>query len=208
MKFLNVLLLLSLAACSTAPVKTEAPQPTATPAPTRIIGVTLDDPWNTNRIIESLKKLPRPIWVRVVFDPGIKAKEYQPVLAALKPYVAGIMGELLDSQDMPKCDLRCFEKRTIDYLGLKEIDYLEACNEINGGLNDNWLGRDAGAKCALALKLAKAQGKKTAMTLYWQPDLAMFPWVTQNLTPADKANIDWVLVSVYAKDTGKPSGAC
>lgn len=211
-RFITLALLL-FAGCTTAPVAPTpepsvavipsplvSPSPVPTPAAVKIIGVTLDNPWST-AVIPGLKSLPSKPAVRIVFDEGMAAAKYVSVVKAIKPHVSMILGELLDSYFLQDCPQSCYEKRAAEYLAaLPEVDVWEMGNEINGGSDDNWLGAGAWRKASAALRLAKAAGKKTAITFYLQPDQAMFEWIDKNVSDYERASIDYVFVSYYEKD--------
>lgn len=216
MNRIALVLLLAAAGCTTvprapapgpepAPSPVPSPAASVTPAPARVTGITLPDPWSTGPIVAALKALPGPVAARVVFDEGMAAKEYREVVKALDPHTL-LVGELLDSQFLKACSADCFGKRAAEYFqALPEVDVWEVANEINGDQaagKSNWVGADSWKKVVGALRLAKAAGKKTAVTFYLQPDLAMFGFIEREIAPADRALIDWALVSYYEKDNG------
>jgi hypothetical protein len=184
-----------------------APSPSPTPAPTHrtLIGVTLDDPWETGSITAKAAKLPGKLDYRVVFDEGVQAKEYKYVVEALKPHTGFLMGELLDSYFVKDCSQSCYEKRAADYIfSLPLVDVWEVGNEINGDPGpDDWLGKDAWKKAAAALRMAKQAGKKTAVTFYLTPRQDLYRWIGANLSTEERGMIDYVLVSYYEKDNGE-----
>lgn len=213
MKRIPILILAIFIGCSahisppeqTTPVPAPGPSPMASPSPLvsavpvvkeKMFGFTIDDVSNIPAIITTLKSLPAKPWVRIVFDEGVRAKDYTQAVDAIHPY-AFIMGELLDSKFVKTCDGGCYEKRVKEYLSLlPKVDLWELGNEVNG----NWLGTNPWAKFSNSLKLAKLAGKKTAITFYLEKDLGMFPFITKTLSSEDKLNIDYALISFYAKD--------
>jgi hypothetical protein len=76
------------------------PPPTQQAVKAPIYGITLDDLSNMNGIIESLVHLPHKPTVRVVFDKGMSAASYYPLLVQLRQY-AYIMGQIMDSLLFP-----------------------------------------------------------------------------------------------------------
>lgn len=178
----------------------------------RIYGLTLDNPWDAESIVNTLKKLTNPIWLRVVFDEDCRASEYEEILAILKPHVAGIMGQLLDSYFVKDISLENYKRRTRDYWARlhKFVDVWEVGNEVNG----DWLGREPWQKFEAAHKYIKDQGGKTAITLYMgepakTPSDLEYDWELfsfSRLVEPLRESIDWVLMSSYPHDNNGYEG--
>lgn len=171
----------------------------------RVVGVTIDDVEPIDDIVDSLASLSVKPTARVVFDENVPAAYYQEPVAKLHA-VSFVMGELLDSFYVKDYSQAAYEARASEYLaGLgNQVDVWEVGNEING----EWLGptADVVAKMSAAYGLVRAQGAKTALTLYYnhdcweQADHEMFKWAADNI-PADmKQGLDRVLVSYYEDD--------
>lgn len=192
------------------PTPTPTPNPTPTPTPTPVPsgwvwGVTLDDPWNTGPATAALGALSRRVTARVVFDEGQSAAGYVEVVRTIHG-AADVMGEILDSEYVVTLTVQQYLDRTTQYLDALGdlVDVWEVGNEVNG----EWLGSSADvvAKVRGAWQLARARGKRTALTLYYNAgcfeaaDHEMFTWASAQL-PADlREGLDWVLVSYYEDD--------
>jgi hypothetical protein len=168
-----------------------------------IVGITLTDPWKTDKIAKKLKQLPSKPWVRVVFDEGVDAQEYISVLKALRPVVSGVLGEILDSQFVADISLREYEKRAASYFahlrGL--VDVWEVGNEVNG----EWTGNNFHEKVYSAYRSIKAMGGKVAITLYYDEKHGWMNWLSN--VPAEMlVGADWALMSSYPHDVGGVEG--
>ena len=116
------------------------------------------------------------------------------------------MGELLDSSAVRQYSTAKYAARTSEYLRAfgSSIDLWEIGNEVNG----EWLGATPAtiAKITDAYNLVKAAGKRTALTLYYNPSCwddpghEMFTWARQNIPPTLKTGLDYVFVSYYEQD--------
>lgn len=182
---------------------------TTVPAPSQLTyGITFDDPYKSSAIVATLAKLPKKITARVVFDEGIKAKEYiSPVTAIHK--AAFVMGEILDSEYVGKETAKSYTDRTFEYYSALSpyVDIWEIGNEVNG----EWLGTTANvvAKIQGAYDLIKLNKGKTALTLYYNAGCyekkanEMFTWASSNVPANMKAGLDYVLISYYEDDCNK-----
>lgn len=212
-----ILAIASTSACSTlptVPVLTASPSPSPTPQSSAsppissalIYGMTLDSIRNIPKIVATVKQVPSPAAVRIVFDEGTTAKDYSEAVRQIRPY-ATTMGEVLDSEFVRDCDLACYKKRTLDFLGLP-IDLVEIGNEMNG----EWLAKGALEKVTAAFDLVKTANRTTALTLYWNgpsddgtascwadKENQMFTWA-KNLPDRMKQGLNYVLVSFYEDD--------
>ena len=109
---------------------------------------------------------------------------------------------------MKKVSIAQYSARTSKYLAAfpTGVDLLEVGNEITG----NWLGTesDVVTKMTNAFDLVVAAGGKTELTLYGCSDSGdtydMFHWVDANVPSRMLSGLDYVLVSYYEGDCGKP----
>jgi hypothetical protein len=191
---------------TTAPDAAPAPTPTPTPTTTeKVWGVTVDDVSNLSAITESLRLLPHKPTTRIVFDEYVAAADYQTATTKIRA-VSNVMGELLDSFYVKQYSTDQYLARADEYLATlgSNVDIWEIGNEING----EWLGDTATvtAKMTGAYDKAKAAGKTTALTLYYnqncweKADHEMFAWTTANVPARMKDGLDYVLVSYYEDD--------
>jgi hypothetical protein len=169
-------------------------------------GVTVDDVGDLPGIVGALQKLPVRPTARVVFDKELAPGDYADAVTQIHA-VGDVMGEIVDSSDVAAIPLAAYAQRAQDYvtkLG-DVVDIWEIGNEING---DPWLGPTAEVvpKMVAAYDAAKAAGKATALTLYYnegcweQPDHEVFTWATANVPANMKQGLDYVLVSFYEDD--------
>jgi hypothetical protein len=168
-------------------------------------GVTVDDPWRAAATADAIAKLPRPVTARVVFDEGIPASDYVGPVATIAR-TGPVMGEILDSFFVPQLTVAQYRARAREYVSTlgSSVSIWEIGNEVNG----EWLGRtaDVVAKIGGAHAEAKAAGKKTALTLYYNEDCwadpknEMFAWVDANLSAELRGGLDYVWVSFYEDD--------
>lgn len=178
------------------PMPTISPTTTASPV-ARAVGFTLDDVSDTKPIVAVLKQLKFKPWVRVVFDEGVPAKDYIAAVAAIRPY-AFVIGELLDSDGVANCSQSCYEARARDYARVfsGKIDVIEGCNEINGS---GWLGSGTIEKCSAAIRIIKAAGIATMLTLYSEEGDTYATWAQK--LPADiPPMVDFITLSEYPGD--------
>lgn len=205
------------------------------PVPDVLYGVTLEDVQNLNRtqqtkIIASLQHLHTRPAVRIVFDfnKHPNAENYSILASEVYSNASAVVGEILDSAQMSKCDVPCYTERTAAYLDAlgDHVDIWEVGNEVNG----NWLrhkedssdpqvidleSKTIAEKIYAATKLVKDKGGKTALTLYYNercwkfPQDEMFSWTEKYIIqyleqkyPNFKLreNLDYVLISYYEDD--------
>jgi hypothetical protein len=184
-----------------------APAPTPTPVPTILTphqwwGVTIDDPSNVSGLVTALSGMKTKPIARICFDAESAPSSFASAIAAISP-VAYIMGQPFDSSDVATTSLSLYTSTTSAYLSaFPNLTAWEVGNELNG----EWLGSNAQAKAYAAWQLVRAAGKKTALTLYYEPSQTvtagydMVPWATQNIPSDMKAGLDYVLVSYYESD--------
>ncbi len=171
----------------------------------RVYGVTIDAISNLSSIVTSLSRLCKKPTTRIVFDEFVAATTYQNAVNQISN-VSFIMGELLDSYYMNQYTLSQYVARTNEYVNLlgNKVDIWEVGNEVNG----EWLGTISSviAKIDTAYKIVKSQGKKTAITLYYNrvcyenPQNEMFRWVNTNLSSSFRNGLDYVWISYYEDD--------
>jgi hypothetical protein len=172
--------------------------------PSPLYGVTVDDVSGLSSIVESVRRLAHTPIVRIVFD-EVPATDYTTAAAAIHD-VAYVMGEILDSFYVHDYTAEQYAQRTTEYLTTlgDSVDLWEVGNEING----EWLGATPTVVTMMtsAYDLVKAQGKKTALTLYYNQDCwenpqnEMFTWTEANVPDRMKQGLDYVLVSYYEDD--------
>ena len=199
------------------------PPPPAPPPPpppgdrcaTKVAGITIDDVSGLSGITSGLASMPKRPTTRVVFDENVNASQYTQAVAAIHP-VSNVMGELLDSAYVKRVSVAEYVARARSYLATlgNNVDIWEVGNEVNG----NWLGAypDVSAKITGAFGVANAAGKKTALTLYYNPNGVDGPneptpiEFSQDYVPANvRAGLDYVLLSYYEPDFNnyRPSAA-
>jgi hypothetical protein len=200
---------------SPAPAPTPAPLPTAL-TPSQWWGVTIDDPTNVSGLVAALSELKAKPLARICFDAGGGPSDFTSAISAISP-VAYIMGQPYDSSDVQKTSLATYTSTTSAYLtAFPNLTAWEIGNEVNG----EWLGgapsTGSGAATGMsnpvvakiygAWQLVRAAGKKTAMTLYYEPPQTvtdgydMIPWAQANIPTDMAAGLDYVLVSYYETD--------
>jgi hypothetical protein len=193
------------------------PSPTPTILnPTQWWGVTIDDPSNVSGLVSSLSSLPVKPIARICFDAENGPSGFTNAIAAISP-VAYIMGQPFDSSDVAKTSLSTYTSMTSAYLSaFPNLTAWEVGNEVNG----EWLGgtpysgsgaatgtnNPVVAKIYAAWQLVRAAGRKTALTLYYEPSQTvtpgydMIPWAQANIPSDMAAGLDYVLVSYYETD--------
>lgn len=189
---------------------TATPVPDAPPAPTAAhwawLGATTDDPnTGTAAQVDALAALPRRIALRVVLDQGTPPADYVDSVRKLAA-VADVMALPLDSSDMAKVDAAQAGDRARRYLAALQdaAPIWEVGNEING----NWVGSEPVAKVEAMFDAAKAYGKRTALTFYYEnpatPGHDMLPWIDAHIPPGHRlrTGVDYVLVSYYEDQNG------
>lgn len=206
---LFVLLLLAaiLVACggSSSAVGTTTPvAPSSAGWP--LLAVTTDDPnTGTAAQVDALASLPRRIAVRVVLDLGTLPADYVDSVGKLAA-VADVMAQPLDSSVMDQLTAAQAGDRARQYLAALQgsTPIWEVGNEVNG----NWVGPDPVGKIRAMYDAAKAYGKKTAVTFYYEnpptPGYDMLPWIDANIPAGDplRTGLDYVLVSYYEDENG------
>lgn len=186
------------------PVSPDAPNAPVVPAAAAswaILGVTTDDP-NTRTAdqVDALASLPRRAMVRVVLDQGTTPADYVDSVRKLAA-VADVMALPLDSSDMAKIDATQAGARARSYMAAlgDAAPVWEIGNEVNG----NWVGSDPVGKIEAMFDAAKAYGRKTALTFYYEnpatPGHDMLPWIDANFPAGHRvrSGVDYVLVSYY-----------
>jgi len=179
---------------------------TSTTCTSKIAGVTIDDVANLPSIVSGLASFPTRPTARVVFDENVNPSYYVAPLAAIRP-VSNVMGELLDSEYVKRTSVSEYIARAQSYVATlgNQVDTWEVGNEVNG----NWLGSypDVSAKIDGAFNVANGAGKKTELTLYYNPNNVDGPGeltpqaFSQQYVPADmRAGLDYVFVSYYETD--------
>ena len=169
-----------------------------------IYGVTVTSIDRITDITESLGKLKKKPTTRIVFDEWIPASYYLDAVKQIRR-VSFTMGEILDSWAMNQYNLAQYLERTDEYLNLlgDDIDIWEIGNEVNG----EWLGNrsDVREKVEGAYRIVESQGKKTAITLFYnefcfetESDI-IYNWA-EALPEEMKKGLDYVFVSYYPED--------
>jgi hypothetical protein len=202
----------------TATSATPPPPTTQQTIKVPIYGVTLDDLSKMKGIIESLDNLPYKPMVRVVFDKGVSAATYYPLLVKLHQH-AYIMGEILDSSEFPTT-LSYYTSRTNEYVSMLNtvVDIWEIANEINGewlrphpGGSDSTVAseeKQIGQMVEAAYGIVKDAGGKVAVTLYYNADSkgincyenwqdSWHTWPMQFLSPTVRNGTDYAFFSYY-----------
>jgi hypothetical protein len=194
------------AVAAPSPMPAPLAQPVATALPSAgarwtLLGATTDDPnTGTAAQIDALAALPRRIALRVVLDQGTPPADYVDAVRKLAA-VADVMALPLDSSDMAKLDAAQAGARARSYLQAfgDAAPIWEVGNEVNG----DWVGAGPVGKVEAMFDAAKAYGKKTALTFYYEnpatPGHDMLPWIDANIPAGDRlrTGVDYVLVSYY-----------
>jgi hypothetical protein len=187
----------------------EAPATTPRAAAARAwswLGATTDDPnTDTAAQVGALAALPRRITLRVVLDRGTPPADYVDAVRKLAA-VADVMALPLDSSDMAKVNAAQAGDRARRYMDALQdaAPIWEVGNEVNG----DWVGTDTVAKIAAMFDAAKARGKRTALTFYYEnpatPGHAMLAWIDANIPAGHRLRngLDYVLVSYYEDQNG------
>lgn len=173
-------------------------------------GVTTDDSTvQTASQVSAVAAFAKRVTIRTVFDPPVggspAATDYLASAQALSA-VADVMGLPVDSSAMSQFTVADISARIAEYLSVLGlyVRIWEIGNEVNG----NWLGQDVITKVRTMYNAAKAAGKLTALTLYYEnpptPGYEMISWVDQNIPPGDpmRSGLDYVLVSYYEDQNG------
>ncbi len=175
------------------------------PSTSWLWGITTDDPTvQTTSQVSSIAAFSRRVTLRTVFDPPTggspAAADYLPSVRALSDK-GDVMGLPVDSSAMSQFTTAAIGARIAEYLSTlgPYVRIWEIGNEVNG----NWLGQDVITKIETMYDAAKAAGKLTALTLYYEnpptPGYEMISWVDRNIPPGHRmrSGLDYVLVSYY-----------
>ena len=196
------------------PTRSGAGQVTITAAPppstSWVWGVTTDDSTvQTAAQVSAVAAFAKRVTIRAVFDPPVGgspvATDYLSSVQALSP-VADVMGLPVDSSAMSQFTTADISARIAEYLATlgQYVRIWEIGNEVNG----NWLGQGVITKVETMYNAAKAAGKLTALTLYYEnpptPGYEMISWVDQNIPAGHpmRSGLDYVLVSYYEDQNG------
>ena len=183
-------------------VTAPAPPP---PSTSWLWGVTTDDSTvQTASQVSAVAAFSKRVTIRTVFDPPVggspAATDYLSSVQALSAK-ADVMGLPVDSSAMSQLTTAAIGARIGEYIAAlgPYVRIWEIGNEVNG----NWLGQDVITKIETMYDAAKAAGKLTALTLYYEnpatPGYEMISWVDQNIPPGHRmrSGLDYVLVSYY-----------
>lgn len=168
-----------------------------------LYGITIENPQQIDKIVESIKNLSWKPTVRIVFQAeDSNPSTYIAYLQKLKPY-ATIMGEILDSEAMQDMSEPVYQKRVNDYVGQLDqyVDIWEIGNEING----SWLGDNnlRSRNVGYAYDAVRAKNKPTALTTWFDPPSCVDPsyemikWNKQYIPERVKSGVSYALVSYY-----------
>jgi len=178
--------------------------------------ITVDDPWSDRpATVDSLQSFEQSMTLRIVFDEGVPAADYDTPVHELAA-AAAVQGELLDSLYVPDYSVSAYVDRANEYLA--ELGDAVAIWEVGNEANGEWVGdaADVTAKILGAYQAVRAHGGRTALTLYYngtydggQPtenncwevaDNQMQIWAQANVPDEMKAGLDYVWVSYYEDD--------
>jgi hypothetical protein len=175
----------------------------------RIWGITIDRTNGFNATLDAVRSLPKPMTVRMVFDPGVSAEYYKPYVSKLHRSVQ-VMGEIMDSFDWRSLTRAQFDARVASYVAVlrDDVDIWEIGNEANG----EWLGpaSDVAGKIMDAFYRVRGVGGKTALTLYYNtgctddPRLGLYQWPKSYLSQGVREGIDYVFVSYWKEACQAP----
>ncbi len=166
------------------------------------LGFTIDTVSNYQVNLDLAANLAAPYgWIRVVFDAGQGPSTYTNLVNYAKSKGLKVLGQPVDSTYDKGYTRAQYKQRFIDFIAaFPQIDAWEVGNEVNG----SWLSSEIGVKIADAAAEVKARapGKFTVLTLFWQINTdsipnSMFTWINANLPAATRANIDVVTFSQY-----------
>jgi hypothetical protein len=180
------------------------------PSTSWIWGVTTDDSTvQTASQVSAVAAFSKRVTIRTVFDPPVgglpAAADYLSSVQALASK-ADVMGLPVDSSAMSQFTTADIGARIAEYLSTlgPYVRIWEIGNEVNG----NWLGQDVITKVETMFDAAKAAGRLTALTLYYEnpptPGYEMISWVDQYIPPGHRmrSGLDYVLVSYYEDQNG------
>src|SRR6266513_1242232 len=175
------------------------------PSTSWLWGVTTDDATvQSASQVSAVAAFSKRVTIRTVFDPPVggspAASDYLSSVQALSAK-ADVMGLPVDSSAMSQLTTAAIGARIGEYISAlgPYVRIWEIGNEVNG----NWLGQDGITKVETMYDAAKAAGKLTALTLYYEnpstPGYEMISWVDQNIPPGHRmrSGLDYVLVSYY-----------
>ena len=211
-KFTNVVVSSLVTA---TPTPSPMPSTSSSPAPVGmrtlpdpLYGTTLDNDSGAGSSLASaqaasLKALPHMPTTRMVFDAGTTPADYTTAINAMQP-VSYILGLPVDSSDMTKYSLSQYHNRFAQFLsGLGgQVDLWEVGNEVNG----NWTGAysDVSAKITDAYNQVAAAGKRSELTLYYNPnncdgssELDPINFTNQYVPASMRSGLNYVLLSYY-----------
>jgi hypothetical protein len=166
------------------------------------IGFTIDTVSNYQANLDLAAKLGGPYaWIRVVFDYGQGPSTYASLINYAKTKGLKVLGQPVDSSYDRNYTRAQYKQRFTDFIAaFPQIDAWEVGNEVNG----EWLSNDIAGKIADAAAEVKARapGKPTVLTLFWQLNTSsvvnsMFTWVQDKLPVSTRDLIDVVTVSQY-----------
>jgi len=166
------------------------------------LGFTIDTVSNYQINLDLAAKLGGPYaWIRVVFDYGQGPATYANLINYAKTKGLKVLGQPVDSSYDRNYTRAQYKQRFTDFIAaFPQIDAWEVGNEVNG----EWLSNDIAGKIADAAAEVKARapGKPTVLTLFWQLNTSsvvnsMFTWVQDKLPVATRDLIDVVTVSQY-----------
>jgi hypothetical protein len=168
-------------------------------------GITFDDVSNLTAEVDAVSAMPQKPFVRIVFDNGTKPGDYSAAVSQLGSH-AYLMGEILDSTDLPRFSTSAYASRVTTWLNAfgSQINLWETCNECNGV---TWVGSGSAAKAIDAIKQVKSRGLAAAITLYLCPDSVPeeqdpVAWALKNIPSDVRSQVDAALISYYPGDCG------
>lgn len=168
------------------------------------LGVTIDTTEQYRARLDLAASLCAPWgWVRVVFDRGAAPADYADVVSYAKAKGLKILGQPVDSSEEALYSRSAYRQRFVDFIAaFPEIDAWEVGNEVNG----SWLSAGIAEKVgdAAAEVRARAPGKLTVLTLFWQlntddAEHSVFTWARAHLPAGTRQKIDAVLLSQYVE---------
>ena len=185
-------------------LKEHGPQRAGRDQSTRMpwIGFTIDTVSNYQTNLDLAAKLGGPYaWIRVVFDYGQGPSTYANLINYAKTKGLKVLGQPVDSSYDRNYTRAQYKQRFTDFIAaFPQIDAWEVGNEVNG----EWLSNDIAGKIADAAAEVKARapGKPTVLTLFWQLNTSsvvnsMFTWVQDKLPASTRDLIDVITVSQY-----------
>lgn len=172
-------------------------------------GVTVDRTDGYPAVIASISDLVENVTgdahVRIVFDEGVPATDYDGIVDAALGAGIVVVGQILDSSAMASATLAQWQARVREYVDhFPQITTWEIGNEVNG----EWLGTEVRQKLEYAASYVKTANPSdtTLLTFYWQMGTAgsaanaLFQWIHDNVTPALSSKVDVVALSTWIGD--------